>query len=471
MATGPPARRPATVADPLGVSIAFGAAWDVADPVWTRIDTLEGARVRDWSIDRGRPNEFAKTGTGTATVRIVDRQGLFDPTNATSPYVGKITPGRQAAVSLQNPIGDSWHTLFRGYVESWSYELAKTREWMELELQLVDGFAIFARRELRVGVDGLLPLPAAIAKGNVAYGETLGPVRDRILAIIGDVGWPLALAVVDVDLFSGNVRVGPKAYGAGASALDALWDAADAEFVGVANLWMSKTGHLCFRGRQARFRPDVAEYQIARRTIGDPSVTATDNTIVPVSELAWTNGYDNLYNACSATPQGVGTGTSWRPLDPSVDDVAGQYVVDQVSVDAYGPAGLTFDNLQTIEGLATGNGALAETRLMAEYYVDNYAHPLDRISRMVFKSRRPGDRLGPALWAHLCNAEISDLLMLRTAHPGGGGFFQEFYVEGLHYTGRPGAPGVPIIELTLDVSPRAHYTSNPFDSDPDPTPP
>jgi hypothetical protein len=460
------------VADPVGVSVAFDADPMAPDPAWTRIDTLTGCRVRGWTIDRGRPNEFEKTGTGTATVRIVDMDGLFDPTNGSSPYHGKILPGKQAAVALQNPTGaHAWFTLFRGYIESWHYQLAPTRQWMELELQLVDGFAILARAELRVGIDGALPLPAEIAKGNVAYGETEGTGADRVHAILGDVGWPVELR----DVFSLNVRLGPKAYGPGTSALDAIWDALDGEFPGVANGWMSKDGKFVVHGRQARFRPDVAEYGIQRRTVGDPSATAGDTSVVPVSELEWSNGQDNLFNACSATPQGVGTGDTWRQLNPDPpdnDDVAGQYVKDDASIAAYGLRSITFDQLQTVEGLATGNDSMVETKQFATYYVTNYKDPAPRISRLVFKARHPTAPNADRLWDHMCRCEISDLLTLKTAHHGGGGFNEDFYVEGIHYTGDPGGPGAPqqppIIHLELDVSPRANYTTNPFDSDPDP---
>jgi hypothetical protein len=69
----------------------------------------------------------------------------------------------------------------------------------------------------------------------------------------------------------------------------------------------------------------------------------------------------------------------------------------------------------------------------------------------------------------MCNVEISDLLRLRTSHPGSGGFDHDLFVEGIHYTGRPGNPGIPqIVELTLDLSPRANWTSNSFDADEDP---
>lgn len=461
------------MADPLGVSIAFDAATLDPDPAWTRIDTLSGCRVRGWQIDRGRPTEFDKTDTGTAVVQIVDRAGLFDPTNTGSPYNNKIRPGKQAAVALHNPVNDTWHTLFRGFVESWRYRLDPTRQYMEIELQLVDGFAILSRSELRVGEDGALPLPAEIAKGNVGYGETEGTLSDRIYAILGDVDWPTALAVPAVDVFTGNVRVGPKAYGPGTSALDALWDAADAEFPGVANMWIggpSAPGHLIFHGRQARFRPDVAEYGIQRRTVGDPSAwpDLPDHLVVPISELEWSNGQDNLYNAASATPQGVGSGADWRQLNPDPpdnDDVAGQYVKDDTSIAAYGLRSITFDQLQTIEGLATGNNSMVETKGFATYYVTNFKDPKPRISRLVFKSRLPGAPNSSALWQMLCSCEISDLLTVQTAHPGGGGFDTEFYVEGIHYTGRPGPPEFAIVELSLDVSPRAHWTTNPFPAD------
>lgn len=453
------------MADPAGrVLIAFDDAPLIPAPTWTRIDTLDGCRVRDWQIDRGRPNEFEKTGTGTAVVRIVDRSGQFDPTNLASPYLDKLTPGRQAAIGLQNPVSDEWFTLFRGFVESWSYVLDQTRQYMELELSLVDGFAILARAELIVGEDGALPLPAEIAAGNVGYGETLGSVKDRIDGILGDVGWPVELR----DVFSGNVRVGPKVYGPGTSALDAIWDAVDAEFPGVGNAFMSKDGLFLFRGRQARFRPDVAEYGIQRRTVGDPSATSLDADVVPVSELEFVNGYDGLVNAATATPQGVGSGSDWRPLDPDVDDVAAQYVKDAVSIEEFGLCSITFDNLQTIAGIATGSDSLEETKRFATYYVQNFSAPTSRISRLVFKSRRPGAVNGSALWLHLCKCEISDLLTVSTFHPGGGGFQQDFYVEGIHYTCRPGHPLYPVVELALDVSPAAHYTTNPFDDDEDP---
>jgi hypothetical protein len=490
--------------DPPGISIAFTDNWDVASPTWTRIDNVAGRRVRGYTIDRGRPNEFEKTGTGTATIRLTDRIGTFDPTDPVA--LTTVAPGKQANISLWNPVNSTWHTIFRGYVESWRYVLDQTRQYTEIELTLTDGFAILSRYELVPLRDGYIPGPppytsppyatvaeaereevlAGFAKGNVLYGETVsvsgsptaGTVGDRILSILGDAGWPAALSTNWVsppagtipDVFSGNVRVGPKAYASGTSALDALFDAADGEFPGVANLYMAANGHVRFRGRQARFRPAVAQYGITPWLVGDPSAWS-DATCVPLAELEWSHGEDNLYNSCTATPQGVGSGLAWRPYNPDPphnDNPATQTATAPTSIATHGLRGLTFDNLQTIEGKATSNSSKVETALFASYYVQNYASPNPRISRAVFKTRLPANTHAGKLWEFLCNVEISDLLTVKTDHPGAGGFNQDFYVEGIHYTVRPGPPEFAIVELSLDISPRAHYTTNPFTTDPDP---
>ncbi len=468
--------------DPPGVSIAFQDNWNVDAPTWTRLDTLDGCRVRGWTVDRGRPSEFEKTGTGTATIQLVDRAGLFDPTAAAPVYLA--APALQVAISLRNPVNGTWHLVFRGFVEQWRYQLDRTRQYMAVELSCADGFSILSRAQLQPGRDGALP-PfdefsedvaadlANLAAGNVLYGYTEGTLRDRLEAILGDVEWPPEWMVQDIDLFTGNVRAAPKAYGPGTSALDALWDAVDAEFPGVGNLFCAANGHLWFRGRQARFRPDVAEYGIQRWTAADPSFTTGHADRVPIAELEWTLGNDNLFNVALATPEKVSAVGSFRPLNPTKDDVAGQLVTaddvgDTASIPVYGRQSLTFDNLQTGLDIATGEGPMAAVKKVATYYVQNYKDPHPRISRLTFKTRRPDTILGPILWQFLCNVEISDLITVQSEHPGGGGFNTDFYVEGIHYTCRPGNADHPVVELSLDVSPRAHWTTNPFDEDPYP---
>jgi hypothetical protein len=157
---------------------------------------------------------------------------------------------------------------------------------------------------------------------------------------------------------------------------------------------------------------------------------------------------------------------------PTAAEISGQLLEDATSITAHGNKGLTFTDLLTVEGIATGNTALEETLLMATYYRDNYKDALPRITKMVFKSREPFDRLADPLWKMMCRCEISDLLSVTTAHVGGGGFAdtgnQGYYVEGIRYTCRPASPRVHDVTLELDVSPQSLFTNNPFDSDPDP---
>src|SRR5437762_5622880 len=100
----------------LGVSVAFTDDAMEETPTWTRIDV--GA-VTEWQIDRGKTDEFARTGTGTAKVTLIDQTGNYDPTNVSSPYWGNLAPGKQAAIALQNPVTLAWTTLFRGFVDDW----------------------------------------------------------------------------------------------------------------------------------------------------------------------------------------------------------------------------------------------------------------------------------------------------------------------------------------------------------------
>lgn len=456
------------MADPLGFSIAFNDGPLVVTPTWTRIDTLSGCRVQEWTISRGRRNEFDKTGAGTATVRIADLDGLFDPTNGFSTYFGKVLPDKQAALALFDPVQETWHTVFRGYIENVDYTIgsftfasgAVTHGVIFLEVQLVDAFAWLNDAELMPYPDAG-DLPPAESAGRVFYEDTAGSVGDRIDAILADVSWPSGLS----SIFTGNVRVTETVYEPGTSALSAIYDAADAEFPGVANIFVSKDGIVTFHGRQARFRPDVAEYGINRRTVGDPSVTDADATIVPIAELGFNLGKEALYNTVLAYPQDTAVG-----IPPTETEISGQLVEYSASITAHGPKGLTFTDLLTLEGTATGNTALQETKLFATYFADNYHDPLPRISRMVFKSRMPTHRLADPLWKMMCRCEISDLLTVQTAHIGGGGFNDDYYVEGIRYTCRPANDQIHEVTLEVDVSPQALFTNNPFDSDPDPTP-
>ena len=63
-----------------------------------------------------------------------------------------------------------------------------------------------------------------------------------------------------------------------------------------------------------------------------------------------------------------------------------------------------------------------------------------------------------ALWNCMCNVEIDDVVNLTTNHPGGGGFIEPFFVEGVSYDVKPMKNDFVAIVATLSVSPLAYFT-------------
>ena len=436
--------------DPVGVAIAFGDTTLAASPTWTRLDSTDNL-VASYSIDRGRSYELDRTGTGTATIAINDVDVLFDPTNSGSPYFGDIQPLKQAAIALQNPVTSNWLTIFRGFVEDYDYVLDPSQQVMRLEIQLVDAFDILASAEMVAdgnwGDDPATATPPAT--GNVYYAADATGPDTRINHVLDDVGWPAGLR----NIFSGNVKVKPVVYSPNTSALDAIFDAADAEWPGVSNVYVSKTGLVSFKGRLARFDPTEPTYEITTWKCGDgDAVAASISDTAQIREFRFQRDKNKIINSASATPNQIADA-----------DIPGQLEQDASSIAAYGMRSWSAENLLTDGGLVSGTTDLVETNKFAIYYVENYKAPQTRVSQVTFRSLPPGDARAAALWNLICNIELSDQLQIDTTHPGGGGFNGVMYfVDGIHYEVEPATDDYHDVTLTLDVTPATAYTTNPF---------
>ena len=437
-----------------GVCIAFTDHALTAAPTWTSIDSY----VRSWTVDRGRSFELDKTQTGTASVTIVDTTGRFDPTNAGGAYYGNLDPNKQFAVFQVDPVSGSTATLFRGFVEDLECDVDVSEKYMTVNISAVDGFDKLAASEVT-------PLTAADV-ASAGFDKTVigsafyagQQVDDRIKAALTDAGWPTGLE----NIFSGNVSVQGTVYPAGASLLQVIQDAADAEFPGVANVFINKLGKVAFRGRLARFNPATYEAasdaartdstQIVAWKAGDTAAyNASPTDTALVSGFKFDRSKSKLVNAALASPVGI--------LDK---DVAGQLVTDTGSITSYGICGRSFENLITNQGDETGTPAAnAETKKFATYYVDNYASPRSRISQVSF-TVKPATSAYAAHWRLMVGVEIGDVVTVKTSHPGGGGFNEDFFVEGIHYEAHPMSSTHPELTLTLDLSPKAYFTTSPF---------
>ena len=404
--------------------------------------------VSGWSIDRGRSYELDKTAPGTATITMIDTTGELDPTNPAYAF----EPMTPAAIALRNPVTSTDHTVFRGYIARLDYDLYQTEDYAVVTLDLVDGMDLLEAIEMTASV------PAAF--GDVIVGPGIGQdvifyeddqVADRINEILDQCDFPGGLR----EVFSGNVRLQETVYSGRASAMSAISDAADAEFPGVANFYFQgvgvNAGKATFHGRLARFHPEDANYHISTWRCGDMAAVAADSTRAVIFELGFDKDKDKVINSALATPQGI------------VDaDIPGQLVEDASSKTTFGTRSISFENLLTLNdhfGAADANEA---TLKFANYYVSNYAQPRTRVNKITFKRVGPTDPYAARLWTLMTQVDISDIIRLKTTHQAGG-FDEDFFVEGLHMSAGPLSPDYDDVTLTLDVSPRAYYDTNPFE--------
>lgn len=428
-----------------GICVAPDDATLEGSPTWTRLDGTY--QVTDWHIDRGRQYELDTTGTGTASISLVDTTGDFDPTNGGGTF-GADRPlvMRQAAINVQNPTDSSYNTLFRGFVSSVTYAPYVSETMANVTLDLVDGLAVLGAAEMTS--DGTFGTTAV--NGNIQFaGDTaLTAVQTRINNVLDQLGWPSGMR----SIFTGNVKLQNAIYAPRTPVLTVIQDAADAEWPNVANFYMSRGGLATFHGRLARFDPTNPDYGITTWYLGDYAAAhASPSTVVPISPpLEIVMDDQNLFTAATATPQGVADSA-----------ISGQYTTAPASIAAYGTRTWSAENLLTNGG--SGTSALVETLKFATHIVTNYAAPRIRVGQVTVRPQAPAGEFGTATWAMLMGVDISDVVQITTTQAGGGGFFSnQFFVEGVHYDAVPMNPTNPEITLALDVSPTSYYATNVF---------
>jgi hypothetical protein len=430
-----------------GVYIAFGSPTLSEDPNYQPISFVQG-----WNSDRGRQAELDKTQAGTATISILDQTGIYDPTNPHGPYFGLIGPLAPAQIVSVNPDTGVTEPVFTGFVETWAYVPDVTEKWMVLTVSFSDGFEPLTRAETVPDSSGTTVLQADL-------------IDDRITGVLADYGWPPV--PTPGPIFSGNVHLQETVYNPQTTLLSVIQDCADAELPNAANFFMDKWGQPAFRGRFARLKPQIYGPRIGGMTppagfqtinfweVGDKPAAQTFG-IAPIAEIEWALDLKNVINACLCTPNGI-----------AQKDIEGQLVFDSDSIAQYGTRVLTITDLLTLDSVEGGDGtgqpsrdANDECKIFAQYYVDNYAQPVETITRLEFHSRDPRDSLGPALWAFICGVEIGDVVKVWTTNPGGGGFREtQFFVEGIHNVVLPLEGGFLDWTMSLDLTPRAWYST------------
>ncbi len=444
------------------VAIAFDDGPLEPNPTWTVLD--QGGAfpynfVASYDIRVGRQTLLSQTDTGTATVTLYDRTGLFDPRNVSSPYYGKLD-GRQIVLQLYNPVTTTWEPQFRGLIDDieWDVDGSAVNASGEpvnetVTLSCVDIFDYLAGYGLTPGLDGVTP-PAG-AEDGVYYAATAGSVDDRIIEILTD-------ANIDPTMYSvasGNVHVKEVKYDPDESALQALRDAADAELPFLANIYSDRLGRFAFRGRYGRFAPDDvaaepgSDWDFTRWAVGDGPAIIADPTRAQMRILSFGRARSELVNAAIGFPQGI------KPAD-----MPGQVFADTTSITDYGKhSAPPMSDLLCNGGVdsparPSGTTDLVETALFAELLVKNQKDPRENITAIQLKAMQPDHTpRATATWDLLTRADISHIVNVAVGYPGGTGFtgmatVDDYYIEGrqLHVT--PANSGYDYVELDLDVS-------------------
>ena len=156
---------------------------------------------------------------GTASVRVYDPTGAWNPQNPASPYFGKLIPLRKMRIAGN----DSF--LFSGYTISYSYTYPKDMEIGFVDIELVDAFRLFAQANIT----------------SVA-GATAGQITSaRVTDVLNQVGWPTSMR--NIDTGSATVLADP---GSSRTALQAI---KNLEFCEQGAFYFDPSGNAQFRSR------------------------------------------------------------------------------------------------------------------------------------------------------------------------------------------------------------------------------
>jgi hypothetical protein len=139
-------------------------------------DTIDiSNQVNRVAIRRGYNLLQEEFQAGTATVRVLDQNGDWNPTNPTSPYFGKLVPLRKVRISADDEF------LFSGYTIAYNYTWDKEQNIGYVDIELADAFRLF-------NMSNITTVTGATA------GETTG---NRVTDILDTIGFPASMREIE----------------------------------------------------------------------------------------------------------------------------------------------------------------------------------------------------------------------------------------------------------------------------------
>ena len=252
----------------LGVNVLADSATVTADV---------SSQVQAVSIQRGRNANSDQFQAGTASIRIADVDGDFNPENLSSPYTGLLAPLRKITITATDNNTNLVYPLFAGYLTAYQFTQAQVvGEVSYTTLLASDGF-----RLLNMG------------SVSTVTGGTAGQLSGaRCTAILNQIAWPTSMR--DIDTGQTTLQVDP---GTSRTALNALQTVETSEYGAV---YMDASGNVVFQDRA-----------LTSSSIGSAATSfADDGSGIQYQNVRWVLDDSLVYNKASITATGLATQTA-----------------------------------------------------------------------------------------------------------------------------------------------------------------
>jgi len=243
---------------------------DVSD----QINYIQTSRGRNALVDQFQ--------TGQLTLRIVDQNGDFNPTNPSGPYYELLTPMKKVQISAT--YGATTYSLFSGFITSYVNTQPKdATEVAYTTIQAVDAFRL-----------------AQNAQVSTVTGATAGDLSGtRINQILDQISWPSTMRDVDAGLTT--LQADP---GTARTSLGAMQTVADSEY---GALYVNTDGEFVFQDRA-----------VTAGSIGGTVTTFNDDgTGISYANAMWKLDDNLIFNSAQVSRTGGSPQTAIN--QPSID--------------------------------------------------------------------------------------------------------------------------------------------------------
>jgi hypothetical protein len=244
----------------LGTNI-LGDSTSVIVDVSDQINYIQTSRGRNALVDQFQ--------TGQLTLRIVDQNGNFNPTNPSGPYFELLTPMKK--VQITATYAGTTYSLFSGFITSYVNTQPKdATEVAYTTISAVDAFRL-----------------AQNAQISTVSGTSAGQLSGaRINNILDAISWPATMRDIDAGLTT--MQADP---GTARTSLDAMQTVATSEY---GALYVNTDGEFVFQDRS-----------VTAGSIGGTVTTFNDNgTSIPYANAMWKLDDTLIFNSAQVSRTG-----------------------------------------------------------------------------------------------------------------------------------------------------------------------